>query len=140
MKESTVTQMKSVEAMKESTVAQFRPYIKIDLIFKDTEIPLIRVSNVGKGGAIAIEIKYKIKELDTEEKTNIIHRLDIGDIKKIFLDSEGYKQKRTKNWYRENQTTLSVKWKCADILGNKFEDSDEINVSQLLSQRQNEYE
>ena len=139
-KHLVTNQKESVDAMKESTRAQFRPHIQVDFVFRQTLVPLIVVSNAGKGAAVSIEIKYKIKEIDTDEKVNIIPRLDKGDIKKIFLDSEGNKKNRTTNWYRENQTTLSVKWKCYDILRNKFEDADEINVSQLLSQRENEYE
>lgn len=140
MRESTQAQLKSVYAIKESTQAQFRPHIQIDLLFKKTEIPLIRVENIGIGAAILIEIRYKIKERNTEEEINIIPRLDKGDNKTIFLDSEGYKHNRLRNWYRDNQTTLAIKWKCKDILKTEFTGSDELNVSQLLLQRENEYD
>jgi hypothetical protein len=76
--------MESVAAIKESTLAQFRPHIQIDFVFKETAIPLIRVQNIGSGAAVSIELKYRITEIETQENLNIIPKLDKGDKKQYF--------------------------------------------------------
>lgn len=87
-------QLKSVGAIKESTRVGFRPYIQIDLDFKATQIPLISIFNAGKGTAISIEITYKIKELEKSKNLYKINLIFPGKEKTIYLDAEGYKQKR----------------------------------------------
>jgi hypothetical protein len=132
-------QLKSVDAIKESTQAGFRPYIQIDFNFRVAQIPLISIFNAGKGTAISIEITYKIKELEKSKNLYKINLIFPGKEKTIYLDTEGYKQNRNPEWYRDNPTTLEIEWKCKNILNNEFKGSDEIYVSNLIRQRQNEY-
>lgn len=58
-----------------------------------------------------------------------------GKEKTIYLDTEGYKQKRNPELYRDNPTTLEIEWKCKNILNNEFDGSDRIFVSDLIRQR-----
>jgi hypothetical protein len=139
MKKSTDAQLKSVDAIRESTQAGFRPYIQIELDFRNTQIPLICLFNAGKGTAKSIELLYKIKELENSNNKHKINVLFSGHSRNIYLELEGYKKNRNTEWYKDNQTTLEIEWKCEDILKNKFKDSDEIDVSALIRQRQNEY-
>jgi hypothetical protein len=132
-------QMKSVDAIKESTQAQFRPYIQIEMDFRTANIPLIRVFNAGKGTAKSIELLYKIKEIENSEKEHKIKVIFPGHSKNLYIEFEGYQKNRDIQWYKDNQTTLEIEWNCEDILKNKFHDSYEIDISSLIRQRQNEY-
>lgn len=109
-------QMKSVDAIRESTQAQFRPYIQVDMDFRTAHIPLMRIFNAGKGSAISVELLYKIKEIENSEKKHKINVIFSGYSKNIYIEYEGYQKNRDIQWYQDNQTILEIKWTCEDIL------------------------
>jgi hypothetical protein len=123
---------KTVIAIEESTKAQFRPFLKSSIFFHKGFVPLLRITNVGKGAAQNIEINFSVKELDNTERTSQIHVLLPNDFYEFYMP-KNKNEELTFEFLCNNQVTIVGQWKCEDILCNLHEDSIGIDITSYVN-------
>ncbi len=127
----------SVSATKESTAAQFLPYIVATISNLGPVGIALEIANIGKGGAKGLSVDYRIQEIENSEKrwyqavlrseSSQVFYLERGDREVVF----------DVDFFKNNQTTLDIRWSCKDVFGKEHTGSDTLDITSFVRQFDN---
>jgi hypothetical protein len=130
---------KSVIALEESTKAQFKPFLKGSVAQIGPASLELQITNIGKGSAEEITVSFGTREFTGSQRTWRTELLQPNEHQKFFIPigERADTIQRNFNFFRDNQTTIDLNWRCRDILGNTHERSQTINVTDYVRQFEN---
>ncbi|MDQ4050831.1 MAG: hypothetical protein M3093_04395 [Thermoproteota archaeon] len=130
---------KSVIALEESTKVQFKPFLKGSIAQIGPVSLELQITNIGKGSAEEITVSFGTREFTGSQRTWRTELLQPNEHQKFFIPigERADAVQRDFNFFRDNQTTIDLNWRCRDILGNTHERSQTINVTNYVRQFEN---
>lgn len=126
----------SVKALEESTKAQFRPSLDIEVYVENLQV-YFKIVNSGKGSANAIQASFLVEELPGSEKTWESNLLLPEESVGFFIPTSSTPERWDMGHFKNNQTTLKMEWKCNDILREKHIGHSKVDVTSFVKQFDN---
>lgn len=120
---------KTVKAIEESTKATFRPYLNSSIFLDNAIIPLLRITNIGKGAAQNIVINFSVIERDGSGRESFTHVLAPNGFIDFPIPVGENQEEMQFEFFRDNQITITGEWNCIDIFGEPFHDAINIDVT-----------
>lgn len=125
---------KTVDSMDKATEAQFMPYLKASLAQIGPVALDLQLTNVGKGPAREIEVEYFVQEIADSARKWTQTLMMPDDHQRFFIPSKDGQAVPSDDYYKVNQTTVIIKWKCKDIFEKPHSNQETIDVSAYVKQ------
>lgn len=110
----------SIIALEESTIAQFKPFLKGSIAQIGPASLELQITNIGKGAAEEITVTFRTIEFEDSQRTWTTELLQPNEHQRFFKSiGAGVDTAQSSfNFFRDNQTTIELHWQCRDILGD----------------------
>jgi heme/copper-type cytochrome/quinol oxidase subunit 2 len=132
-KRSAEATKSTVDVMKESTKAQFLPYVKASLISIGPMAVALDIINAGKGPAKELTVEFALgdKKVQTNKWTQPL--LVSGDFRRFPIPTDSGTEINIDH-FKKNKTILHIESKYNDIFDQKHSNNETIDVTGYVNQ------
>jgi hypothetical protein len=125
---------KTVDALKDSTKSQFRPFLKASIFSIGPTALALEITNVGKGPAREVSAEFKVKEFDETDRTWNQTLLMPNDFQRFFIPKDKKETVYDLKFFQDDDVTLELAYKFKDIFWEQYSYSETIDVSKYARQ------
>lgn len=125
---------KTVDEMRKATEAQFLPSLKVALGDIGPVHTELLVTNAGKGAAIGIKAKFRIRELNDSERSWTWPMLVPGGSETLAIPVGPEKYESSIDFFKGTQSTLDLQAEYSDILGKPHIVSHSLDITAHVKQ------
>jgi hypothetical protein len=104
----------SVIALKESTKAQFKLFLKGSIAQIGPDSLELQITNIGKGTAEEITVNFRTIEFEGSQRTWTTELLQPNEHRRFLIPTRAGVDtaQLSFNFFRDNQTTIELQWQC----------------------------
>lgn len=125
---------KTVDVLKETSVLSIRPHLKGTFQNIGPVSGDLLIRNVGNGPATKINIGFWIESKDETKKSWTKPLMMPNDSEEFFIPKNDKESVFNMDFFSNNQTTIRIVGEYYDILNNKYEINDFIDVTAYVKQ------
>jgi len=125
---------KTVDVLKKTAEMEFLPKIKGHVHMVGPVHLHIRVSNVGKGSAIGLQVTFVVVGTNTVKRNWTQPLFVPGDFQDFPIPKSESEEESSVPYFQENETKIEITSTFSDILGKRHSNSESINISEFVRQ------
>lgn len=135
-----ITTRKTLAAVNRSTEVSVKPHIKCSMAIIGVDTLFLKVSNVGVGSALNVNLKYEIESIENSDRDWVSSTMLPKDAYTFYIKRKDDDKLIGLSYCSRNQTTIKVSGSYTDILEIPYTIDESIDVTdiskKLLSSQQ----
>lgn len=130
----SIQTFRTVSVLRATREEEFLPTIVPALSMMGPVFIVLEIFNIGKGGAINLEVKYTIEEFNQDPKVWYQYLFKSGDSQVFYLKDQTDQLISDLKFFEEKQVTLRIEASYFDIFGNSHTKNHTIDASRFVKQ------